>query len=273
MAIENVWIIDSLSGICIFDWCHETKEKTIDEQLVSGLLLAFRNFSSEAGLVEINAIEGIDRKLAYQSDERFIIASICHSKDYEPLVNKTLQGLLKDFRKKYKKLLDEDATTDVAPFRTFSEDIEDTIEGTTSSRTWISISVGAIIGMLVIAVFFAGFFFIVNYTSSPYGFLIFIAGFVVAGWTSGLIAGDRRFGLVSSFVTIIPIFPFIILFARQGWAENVADITIDQYIYYTLLYFLLFAFFSMIGGLFGGYLKERRSFYPMTEQIITEPVE
>ncbi|NHJ48243.1 MAG: hypothetical protein FK733_10695 [Asgard group archaeon] len=264
MAIENVWIIDSFSGICIFDWCHETKEKTIDEQLVSGLLLAFRNFSSEAGLVEISAIEGIDRKLAYQADDRFIIASICHSKDFEPLINKSLQGLLKDFRKKYKKLLDEDQTTDVSPFRTFSNDIEETIEGTSAARTWISISVGSIMGMLMIGVFFIAFYFLNQITE--YAFVVFIAGFIFAGFVSGLIAGDRRFGIISSFITVLPIFPFVILLARLGW-ENP---TITDYIYYSLLYFLLFVIFSMMGGIIGGYFKERRKFYPMTEFIIEE---
>ena len=155
MAIENIWIIDSNSGICIFDWYTESKEKTIDEQLVSGLLLAFRSFSSEAGLVDISAIEGLDKKLAYKSDERFIIAAICHLNDFEPLVNKTLLGFLSDFRKKYKDLIDDDATTDVSPFRTFSEDIESKLEGTTATRSWVSLSVGSIITLMLVGAVFA----------------------------------------------------------------------------------------------------------------------
>ncbi|NHJ31378.1 MAG: hypothetical protein FK732_00805, partial [Asgard group archaeon] len=166
MAIENIWIIDSRSGICIFDWCTEHKEKTIDEQLVSGLLLAFKSFSSEAGLVDINAIEGIDKKLAYQADDRFIIASICHSKDYEPLINRTLQGLLADFRKKYKHLIDENSTTDVSPFRAFTEDLEAKLEGTTAIRNIVSLIVGAIVMTALVGSFFVIFFFVDDYINA-----------------------------------------------------------------------------------------------------------
>lgn len=266
MAVENVWIIDSLSGICIYDWCHETKDKTIDEQLVSGLLLAFKNFSSEAGLVDISAIEGIDRKLAYQSDDRFIIASICHSKDYEPLINKTLQGLLKDFRKKYKKHL-EDSSSDVSPFRTFDEDLETKLEGSSSSRTWISLCVGAIIGMLTIGVFFIAYYFIINISSLTYsteiGFIALLVGYILAGMVSGIIAGDRRFGLISAFLTVLPIFPLVVVFTSIAWT----DPSIIDYIYYSLLYFMLFVIFSMMGGLIGGFIKERKFFYPMISDI------
>ena len=138
LAIENIWIIDSLSGICIFDWYSQQRDKRIDEQLVSGLLLAFKNFSSEAGLVDISAIEGIDKKLAYQADERFIIAGICHSRDYEKLIDDTLLDLLTKFRKKYSDLIEDGMTTDVSPFRTFDEDIINRLEGTTASRNVIS---------------------------------------------------------------------------------------------------------------------------------------
>ena len=33
LAIENIWIIDSSSGICIFDWYARPRDKNIDEQL------------------------------------------------------------------------------------------------------------------------------------------------------------------------------------------------------------------------------------------------
>ncbi|NHK30452.1 MAG: hypothetical protein FK730_03815 [Asgard group archaeon] len=267
MAVENVWIIDSLSGICIYDWCHETKEKTIDEQLVSGLLLAFKNFSSEAGLVDINAIEGINRKLAYQSDDRYIIASICHSKDYEPLINRTLQGILKDFRKKYKKQLEDD-TSDVSPYRTFDDDLENKLEGSSSSRTWISLLVGSIVGMFVIGAVFLVFALMrtriiaaLPETGNLVGLIILLVGFIIGGFVGGLLAGDRKFGMIASFILVIIIFVLFVALFSVAW------VTTTEKIFYPLVYLITFTIISLSGGYTGGFLKERRSFYPITTQI------
>ncbi|NHJ38829.1 MAG: hypothetical protein FK731_02270 [Asgard group archaeon] len=268
MAIENVWIIDSSSGICIYDWCHETKEKTIDEQLVSGLLLAFKNFSSEAGLVDISAIEGIDRKLAYQSDDRFIIASICHTNDYEPLINKTLQGFLREFRKKYKSHLEEDSSSDVSPYRTFDENIETKLEGSTTPRTWISLLVGSIVGMFVIGAVFLAFALtretisnVLPETGDIVGLIILLIGFIIGGFVGGLLAGDRKYGMIASFILVIIIFALFVAFFSVAWE------TIEQRIFYPLVYLLTFTILSLSGGYTGGFLRERRSFYPMTTDI------
>lgn len=266
MAIENIWIIDSNSGICIYDWCTEFKEKTIDEQLVSGLLLAFRSFSSEAGLVDISAIEGIDRKLAYQADDRFIIASICHSNDYEPLVNKTLQGLLADFRKKYKDLIDEDSTTDVSPFRTFHEDLETKLEGTTATRNITSLLVGGIISMMLVGVVFVIFFFIdpliraqLPQSGAVLSLIILFIGYLMSGFIGGLIAGDRRFGIYSGIFATIPITAVFIYFLSPTWLGiNVATLIINS-----LLYFILFLLLITVGGIVGGYRREQRYLYPL----------
>jgi len=273
LAIENIWIIDSNSGICIFDWYHETKEKTIDEQLVSGLLLAFRNFSSEAGLVDISAIEGIDRKLAYKADDRFIIASICHSKDFEPLIEKTLLGLLEDFKRKYKELLDSGATTDVSPFRTFDEDIIEKLEGTTSSRTAVSTLVGSIISMAIIAVAFITYAFTIGPLAASVpdgghiiGLIILLVGFITAGFFGGLVAGGRRLGIIASFISVIPVFAIFYGFYSGDWTS------VTQKIFYALLYFLLFSVFALSGGVIGGYSKEKRFLYPMTELLENEMV-
>ncbi|MBK5113481.1 MAG: hypothetical protein KGD59_16015 [Candidatus Heimdallarchaeota archaeon] len=266
MAIENIWIIDSNSGICIYDWCTEFKEKTIDEQLVSGLLLAFRSFSSEAGLVDISAIEGIDRKLAYQADDRFIIASICHSNDYEPLVNKTLQGLLADFRKKYKHLIDEDSTTDVSPFRTFNEDLDSKLEGTTATRSTISLIAGAIITMMLVGVIYVIYFFIhekivllLPESGDILNLIIIFIGYFVSGIVGGLIAGDRRYGIFSGIFASIFATGLFIAFLYQDWILiNVAAVVINS-----LLYSILFLLLTTAGGVVGGYRREQRFLYPL----------
>jgi hypothetical protein len=266
LAIENIWIIDSNSGICIYDWCTESKEKTIDEQLVSGLLLAFRSFSSEAGLVDISAIEGIDRKLAYQADDRFIIASICHSNDYEPLVNNTLQGLLADFRLKYKDLIDEDSTTDVSPFRTFHKDLEEKLEGTTATRSTLSLIAGGIVTMMLVGIVYVIYFFtgqgidnLFPQSGDILSLIIIFVGYFLSGVVGGLIAGDRRYGIFSGIFASIPITGLFIAFLYSEWiAKNIAAVVINS-----ILYFILFLLLITAGGLIGGYRREQRFLYPL----------
>ncbi len=266
MAIENIWIIDSNSGICIFDWCVESKEKTIDEQLVSGLLLAFRSFSSEAGLVDINAIEGIDRKLAYQTDDRFIIASICHANDYEPLVNKTLQGLLADFRRKYKELIDEDSTTDISPFRTFNDDLESKLQGTTAARSKTTLIAGGIITMMLVGIIYVIYFFVDGYIAAflpesgdILSLIILFVGYFTSGIIGGLIAGDRRFGIYSGIFASIPITGIFITFLYPEWILiNIAAVVINS-----ILFFMLFLLLITSGGLVGGFRREQKYLYPL----------
>ncbi|NHJ87002.1 MAG: hypothetical protein FK734_16185 [Asgard group archaeon] len=265
MTLENIWVIDSNSGICIYDWCVEGKIKTIDEQLVSGLLLAFKNFSSEAGLVDISAIEGIDRKLAYKADERFIIAGICHSKDNEGLINKTLLDILKGFRKKYKKLLDEGATTDVSPFRTFDENILEALEGKQSTRNALSLLVGSILTLCCVGIVFAIYYFTYNPLIVAFGepsifvgLIILLLGFLLSGLVGGVIAGERRFGIIANFIAIVPIMGLFIGFFHQFWGS------ITEQIFRSSLYVILFAAMAVCGGLIGGYIKERRFFYPIS---------
>lgn len=270
MAIENIWIIDSNSGICIYDWCTEDKEKTIDEQLVSGLLVAFKNFSSEAGLVDISAIEGIDRKLAYKSVDKYIIASICHGKDYEPLVNEMLLKILKAFMKKYKDLLEN--STDVSPYRTFDEDMINILEGTTAARNFLSTFIGAVAAIAIVGVLFLIGFTTLSKVNAAVGydigsvilFIEILVGVFIGGLVSGIIAGERRIAMISSSITVLPVIGILMGLQIGGWPGTVAKI------FYSLLYILIFMALSILGGIIGGYIKERRFLFP---ELDFEPIE
>lgn len=270
LALENIWIIDSSSGICIFDWYAKQKDKMIDEQLVSGLLLAFKNFSSEAGLVDISAIEGIGKKLAYKTDDRFIVAGICHSRDYEPLVNRTLLDLLDKFRKKFKDLLSQGLTTDVTPFREFATDIEDTLEGSYSSRNMWTLTTGIIASIFIAAIVFVGYFFAIdaflNVMSTDVanfvGLILILVGMLICGFIAGIVAGDRKLGMISGAVSIIPVIILLVLFFRDGWSSGGA---VFPQMIFALLYFLLFGSMATLGGLLGGFVRESRNFFPPVE--------
>ena len=267
LAIENVWIIDSSSGICIFDWYAQARDKTIDEQLVSGLLIAFKNFSSEAGLVDISAIEGIDKKLAYKTDEHFIIAGVCHSRDYEELINKTLLDLLKKFRKKYHDLLKNGMTTDVSPFRTFEKDILETLEDSSSSRNIITMTTGIIVSLLIAGLIFIGYFFGIgplygvmdSGVADIVGLVYLLLGMFAGGFAGGLVAGDRKLGILAGALSTLPILGLMVGFFSPLWlTDGIANV-----VFRALLYLLLFGSLASLGGMLGGYIKESKYFFPL----------
>lgn len=270
LAIENVWIIDSSSGICIYDWYARPRDKNIDEQLVSGLLIAFKNFSSEAGLVDISAIEGIDKKLAYKTDEQFIIAGVCHTKDYEELVSKTFLGLLKQFREKYKDLLDSGMTTDVSPFRTFDAEVKDALIDNFSSRNAITMITGIIASLFVAGLTFIGYFLAIGPLqravdpgiANIIGLILLLVGMMFSGFIGGLVAGDRKLGIIASALSTLPILGLMIGNFYGSWANSGG---ITSVVFYSLLYFLLFGAMASLGGMLGGYIKESRFFYPPQE--------
>jgi len=270
LAIENVWIIDSTSGICIFDWYARPRDKNIDEQLVSGLLIAFKNFSSEAGLVDISAIEGIDKKLAYITDDHFIIAGVCHTKDYEALVDKTFTKLIKQFRNKYKDLLESGMTTDVSPFRTFEKEIVETLTDSSSSRNVITMTTGIIISLLLAGLIFVGYFFAIGGLlnlvnpdiANIIGLILLLVGMMFSGFAGGLIAGDRKLGIIAGAISSLLILVLMVIFFHVSWSNNGG---ITSVVFYSLLYFLLFGAMASLGGMLGGFIKESRFFYPPTE--------
>ncbi|MBD3192359.1 MAG: hypothetical protein GF308_17100 [Candidatus Heimdallarchaeota archaeon] len=262
MAIQTIWIIDSYSGVCLYDWYSKSDEQKIDEQLVSGLLMAFRSFSSEAGLVDISEIEGIDKKLAYQASDRYIIASICHAEDYELLVEQTLLAILQAFIQKYKDILAEDSP-DVTPFRTFNPTVTKMLKGTTAKRSPLTTTVGAISSMFLVAIVFTVAFLTLgplnnaldNDSASIIMFVELLIGMFLGGLIGGIVAGDRRRGIIASVSSVIPVLILLIILMQSSWTS------LSDKVFYPLLYLVVFGSVIALGGVLGGYLKERRFFY------------
>lgn len=267
MAIRTIWIIDSYSGVCLYDWYSQSEEQKIDEQLVSGLLMAFRSFSSEAGLVDISEIEGVDKKLAYQASDRYIIASICHANDYDVLVAQTLLAILQAFIQEYKEILAEESP-DVTPFRTFNKKVNKMLEGTTAKRSPLTTTVGAISSMFLVAIVFTVAFLTLGPLNTAVGsdsasiimFVELLIGMFLGGLIGGVIAGDRRRGMLASVSSVIPVLILLIILMQSSWTS------LSDKVFYPLLYLVVFGSVIALGGLLGGYLKERRFFYEVEEK-------
>ena len=73
--------------------------------------------------------------------------------------------------------------------------------------------------------------------------------------------------MISSFISVIPVITLLIAFFYESWLTFGGPYTV---IFYSLLYFLLFTIMALSGGLLGGYIKERRLLYPMTEPLEDE---
>ncbi|MEA2070989.1 MAG: hypothetical protein U9O98_06825 [Asgard group archaeon] len=275
MAIQTVWIIDSESGICIYDWYAIHDPNIINEQLISGLLIAFKNFSSEAGLVEISAIEGLTKKLAYQTKGKYIIAAICNRRDYEPLINKTLLKIINKFTTKFKQAL-EDFSMDVSQFHVFDTELEKVLEGNTAPRNFFSTFGGTMASLAVLAGVFIGFLFglkplagiIGQETTDILTFVILLLGIFLANLLGGYITGERRLSFISSEAAVLPLIGILIYINQGNWGG------ISNKLFFSLLYLVIFSAVALLGGLLGGFLKERRYFVPIvkeqTEQLEEE---
>jgi hypothetical protein len=269
LAIKTIWIIDGKSGICIFDWYAKEEDYLIDEQLIAGLLIAFRDFSSEAGLVDISAIEGVNKKLAYFAGDRFIIAAICNSRDYEPLVNSTLEQILKLFKKEFSDQLKDEAAINTNIFQDFSKIVIKQLEGKSAPRTTISAVAGGIASLFIVgAVFTVAFLSLgpiaTSIDQSSANIILFIElliGMFLGGFIGGIIAGERQKGMIVGVVSVFPIIILLIILMNKYWGS------ISDKIFYPLLYLVIFSAMTLLGGLYGGYLKEKRFFFEEPEQV------
>jgi hypothetical protein len=95
--IQAIWIITE-TGQCIFS--HKYAVLDIDDQLISGLLVAFDAFSSESGIGGIQQIAGEDNQFVYGSSGKLLVAAIADKRDNGDLVEKLMRKIANIFQEK-----------------------------------------------------------------------------------------------------------------------------------------------------------------------------
>ncbi|MHA1441369.1 MAG: hypothetical protein ACTSPK_05800 [Candidatus Heimdallarchaeota archaeon] len=80
-----------------------------------------------------------------------------------------------------------------------------------------------------------------------------LVGVFIGGLVSGVIAGERRIAMISSGITAIPVIGILIGLQVNAWTT----IGITSAVFNSLLYFLIFSAISILGGIIGGYKKNK----------------
>jgi hypothetical protein len=131
--IESIVIINP-NGICIYN--ANFSESKIDEQLLSGFLIAVNNFSKEVMSQdsELQTIDAKDRKIvSYENkDNKLTIAAIASPLDQDSLLLKVLKKILDKFYDKYHDVLDDPKINTYT--KKFNSIIKETIDPYISTR-------------------------------------------------------------------------------------------------------------------------------------------
>jgi hypothetical protein len=98
---KNIWIINAL-GLCIYHR-NFSGEESVDEQLMSGLLVALRQYSEEALKLSLYTLGGKERKLVitYGTKSKVLGAVECDQEDSPDLVERIIRRLIKWIPEEY----------------------------------------------------------------------------------------------------------------------------------------------------------------------------
>ena len=98
---KNIWIINAV-GLCIYHR-NFTGEEPADEQLMSGLLVALRQYSEEALKLSLYTLGGKERKLviAFGKKSKVLGAVECDQEDSPELVERIIRQLIKFIPQEY----------------------------------------------------------------------------------------------------------------------------------------------------------------------------
>ncbi|MHA1264734.1 MAG: hypothetical protein ACTSRS_05785 [Candidatus Helarchaeota archaeon] len=288
--IHNLYII-SEGGIAIYTK-HFVKSQ-LDEQLISGFLLAVGNFAKEAvgsGLKKIEMETGEQLFVYYDLSTKLTAAAITGPQDHPKLVGDLLPEILASFTKQFGKKIDSPFIVEESP--KFDPYIESFLADKTRKRDKKRFILGLILGTIVLILLFYllivpialiaqnyvdGVNYVISSTSPEdpsrlanllgvsaglfFGLevvlvILFIPSSFVAGYTAGSRSKGKWIGIAFFFFSIFLsiIFGFI----------NVAIAILTAVL---LIYLPLALFTSIALGYLGGLVRDRKKLYPLPSEI------
>lgn len=253
--IQAIWIITD-TGQCIFS--HKYSELEIDDQLISGLLIAFDAFSSESGIGGVQQIGGKDNQFVYGPSKKLLVAALADKRDNAALVEKLMVKIADLFQEKYASYLQDVSFVDLNVFKGFEDEIDQILKrkvynrgvGSTFFATFVSLALAA------------GVFLLLFNILDEAVFLVFLA-FIPGLFLGALIAGKNTYGLISSIITVSPIIVYYSYsLIKEFWGTDamlnvVFDIFLMAVTYLTI---------AMLCGIGGGSIIDNRRLFPLAKQ-------
>ncbi|MHA1276316.1 MAG: hypothetical protein ACTSQI_05880 [Candidatus Helarchaeota archaeon] len=288
--IHNLYII-SEGGIAIYS--KHFAKSDLDEQLISGFILAVGNFAMEAvgsGLKKIEMETGEQLFVYYDPSMNLTAAAITGANDYPKLVLSTLQEILSLFHQRFKEKVNQ--AGNLGDISEFDLELDKFMKDKTAKRDKKRFFLGIVLGGLLLTflymLFWSDFFdALINFItemenlvslpqSQKYLTMIFTSGefsfslelnliiiFTPSALLGGYIAGSRSkgklLGLIFFFVIFLEALVGIILFNQ----DPVIQIATFLLLFALLIFIPLVMITSIIFSYLGGYLRDRRKLYPI----------
>jgi len=273
----------SEDGTCLYT--YRAREILVDEQLISGFLLAVRNIAKEAFLDKLQRLEMGINQLVYGYKEangiQLYAALISDARDNPDLLGEILEELLTKFVAQYKEEIEQFLKKRIVSktLKKFDDVIKESVEGRLrrfdilkprNEKTFI---LGITLSLILfnigfgIAFLFQDLYNIKDNAPQALAVWIFIACFFLPGSTAGAVTGDGRHGIRAAIIAILlGVISLSIVFRDQlselgeglGFSGQAAAFGL------ALALLFLSPAYGLLGYFAGSYV-ERRSLYPLLE--------
>ena len=249
--ITSLYIIHE-TGPCLFKREY-LKNVEIDEQLISGFLMAVSSFAQEAfvdGLQRIQLASGRRLIYGYNKEYGVLAAALSDNDDHPILVEKILDSIVNKFIERYGDSLRP--FKGAVEFDDFKEVVDEEILKRVRVRDKVSY-VSSIISSSMIAILEAVFMSTMRpmFPGLMSSALVAFLAAAVPSFFGGFIGGNRKIGVISGFAGTLPFLIIILISPFLGG--------FDQFIFYVQTLVPM----ALIMGALSGYLVERTRLYPL----------
>ena len=289
----NALYIVSEDGTCIYTYRARETKRELDEQLISGFLLAVRNIAKEAFLDKLQRLEMGINQLVYgykeQDGVQLYAALISDTRDHPDLLGEILEELLTRFVTEFKEEIDNFLKKRVVSkkLKKFDGMIKETVDSRLrrfdilkprDEKTFVlAIAISLLLFNIGfgIAILLQNLYDIKDTAPQALAVLIFVGCFFIPGSTAGAVIGNGRHGIRAAIIAIIL---GVISLAAIFW-HHLSDLGeglgfSGQSAALGLILALLFLSpaYGLLGYFAGSYI-ERRTLYPLLELEVELDVE
>ncbi|MEQ9714701.1 MAG: hypothetical protein ACTSSP_00075 [Candidatus Asgardarchaeia archaeon] len=251
--ILNIYIIHE-SGVCIFKREY-SKETEVDEQLISGFLMAIRTFAQQTFLDGLQRIQLASRRTliyGYNSDFGILAAVLSDKRDNPILVERLVNKIIDMFIRKYKNHL-KPLDPRVERYSDFAKDIDNLLIKKIRSRDIISSVASITVAMSLSLIITYLMITMISIISTPLQLFLPVA---IASLVGGYIGGNLKTGVISGLLSTIPI---LILLSTALIGLTTITLTLEDFIFVSQ---------TLIGpaviiGAVSGYIIDLTKLYPL----------
>jgi hypothetical protein len=269
--INSIFII-SPGGGCIFHHEYRKLGSGLDQDLVSGFLVALQNFAKETFGFEqtpqkLDLAAGVRLVYSYNKETELLGAVVADSIDHPKLIQKMIDKILTEFVSLFKNKLDKISET--SQFSEFINYVNHLIKSNITRRGILSAVLGILVataiipGILVpslILIMWMG----VNITENFLWLASFL--FVIGGLPqilAGYVAGNKRLAVIVAIILSLVIIPGFIL----GWMLNIFIKGVGLQGFFMYITFMPLILPENIAlAYFGGYRREIRRLNPLQQE-------